>query len=94
MGEIIWTPDPQRIDRLRSKHRCVSSVWSAPLDELRARLLAIEICMILLPIAVPQDRLIVHQHTKRSNFIAHVGADKLQGAQQMAARLGFELDRG
>lgn len=93
VGEIIWTPDAQRIDRLRAKYRSASSVWSAPLEALRARLLADDICMIFLLIDVPQDRLMAYQHTKRSNFITHVGVDKLHGAQQMAERLGFELDR-
>jgi hydroxymethylpyrimidine pyrophosphatase-like HAD family hydrolase len=93
VGEIIWTPDPGRIDRLRQKYRSASLVWSAPLDELRSRLLAEEICMIFLLIDAPRDRLMAYQHSKRSNFITHVGVDKLHGAQQMATRLGIDLER-
>jgi hydroxymethylpyrimidine pyrophosphatase-like HAD family hydrolase len=93
VGEIIWTPDPQRIFALREKYRSASEVIATPFESLRARLLADEICMIFLLIDAPRDQLMAYQHTKRSNFITHVGVDKLHGAREMASRLDFELAR-
>jgi len=93
VGEWIWTPDPARVDAVRMKYRSAAQVLATSFEELRAQLLADPICMMFLLIDLPQDRLMAYQHTKRSNFITHEGVDKLHGAREMTARLGFELDR-
>ena len=93
LGEWIWTPDPARAENVHAKYRSATHVLATPFEELRARLLAEQICMIFLLIDLPQDRLMAYQHTKRSNFITHKGVDKLHGAREMTARLGFDLDR-
>jgi hypothetical protein len=93
VGEWIWTPDAARVEALRVKYQSATKVLATSFEQLRARLLADPICMIFLLIDLPHDRLMAYQHTKRSNFITHVGVDKLHGARQLTARLGFELDR-
>ena len=92
-GEWIWTPAPDRRDDVKAKYRSATDVLATSFESLRARLLADQICMIFLLIDLPQDRLMAYQHTKRSNFITHKGVDKLHGAREMTAHLGFELAR-
>lgn len=92
-GEWIWTPDPARADALRAKYRSATGVLATSFEELRTRLLADPVCMVFLLIDLPEDRRMAYQHTKRSNFITHKGVDKLHGAREMTARLGFELDQ-
>jgi hydroxymethylpyrimidine pyrophosphatase-like HAD family hydrolase len=92
-GEWIWTPAPERVEALRAKYRSATDVLAISFEQLRARLLADSICMLFLLIELPQDRLMAYQHTKRSNFITHKGVDKLHGAREMAAHLGFDLAR-
>jgi hydroxymethylpyrimidine pyrophosphatase-like HAD family hydrolase len=91
LGEWIWTPDPSRVDAVRVKYGSATDVLATSLEELRSRLLADSICMIFLLIDLPQDRLMAYQHTRRSNFITHKGVDKLHGAREMTAQLGFDL---
>jgi hydroxymethylpyrimidine pyrophosphatase-like HAD family hydrolase len=90
-GEIIWTPVIERIPHLQQKYTSASSVISTSTDELANELLASPVCMILLLIDMPADRLMAYQHTSPSNFITHKGVDKLYGAEQMAALLDFKL---
>jgi hydroxymethylpyrimidine pyrophosphatase-like HAD family hydrolase len=90
-GERIWTPDPARVEALRAKYVSAAEVLATPFPDLRAALLAVPVCMVFLLIDLPQDRLMAYQHTKRSNFITHKGVDKLHGAREMVARLGFDL---
>jgi hydroxymethylpyrimidine pyrophosphatase-like HAD family hydrolase len=91
-GEIIWTPDPGRIEALQKKYLSASSVISTPVKELEEQLQSQSVCMILLLLDLPSDTLMAYQHTKRSNFITHKGVDKLYGARQMADALKFSLD--
>ena len=90
-GEIIWTPDEQRIPHLQKKYTSASSVISTNLDQLASLLLADPVCMILLLVDVPSDKLMAYQHTRRNNFITHDGVDKLFGTEQMAKLLNFRL---
>jgi hydroxymethylpyrimidine pyrophosphatase-like HAD family hydrolase len=90
-GEWIWTPVPERAEAVRAKYRSATGVPSTSFDELRARLHGQPLCMIFLLIDLPQDRLMAYQHTKRSNFITHIGVDKLHGAREMATHLSFDL---
>lgn len=90
-GEIIWTPLAINIPYLQEKYRSASSVVSTGFNELNDMLLAKPVCMILLLIEVPSDRLMAYQHTQRNNFITRTGVDKLYGAGQMGGLLGFDL---
>ena len=90
-GEIIWTPDPARVDAARAKYRSASEVFSGEVAEVEARLREREICMIFLLVEVPQDRLMAYQHAKPSSFVTHGGIDKLAGTERLAAALGFDL---
>jgi len=90
-GEIIWTPDPQRIPHLQIKYPSASTVMSIPLADLATELLHNSVCMILLLIDIPADRLMAYQHTRRSNFISHRGVSKLFGAEKIAELLNIDL---
>jgi len=90
-GEIIWTPVAENVAMVQEKYKSASTVYSAPLSELKDELLRQDICMIFLLINIPQDQLMAYQHTKRSNFFTHRGVDKEFGAEQIAKHLGFDL---
>jgi hydroxymethylpyrimidine pyrophosphatase-like HAD family hydrolase len=90
-GEIIWTANAERIPHLQQKYTSASSVTSTSLEDLGKELLSKPICMILLLIDIPADRLMAYQHTKQNNFITHRGVNKLYGAEKMASLLQFDL---
>jgi hydroxymethylpyrimidine pyrophosphatase-like HAD family hydrolase len=91
MGEIIWTPVPEKVQPVKEKYRSASAVTAVEFAKLREQMRSEEICMIFLLINAPQDRLMAYQHTKRSNFFTRRGVDKLFGAQAIATRLGIDL---
>lgn len=91
-GELIWTPDPARVDATRAKYVSASEVWSGPVAALRDRLAGREHCMIFLLVDAPGDTLMAYQHVRPRHFVTHVGVDKLAGAERLAAALGFALD--
>jgi hydroxymethylpyrimidine pyrophosphatase-like HAD family hydrolase len=92
-GEIIWTPDERRIPHLQAKYRSATSVISTTLDQLANQLLSKPVCMILLLVDLPSDKLMAYQHTGRSNFVTREGVDKLFGTEQMAKLLNFNLSQ-
>lgn len=91
LGEIIWTPAPDRIESLRTKYLSASKIVSCDLPRLRESLLEREICMLFLLVEVEEDRLMAYQHAKRSSFVTREGVDKLSGAREITARLGLDL---
>jgi hydroxymethylpyrimidine pyrophosphatase-like HAD family hydrolase len=91
VGEVIWTPVPERVLEVKEKYVSASSVTAVELDTLHAQLLAADVCMIFLAVDIPEDQRMAYQHTQRNLFITHAGVDKLQGARVMAERLGVEL---
>ena len=91
IGELIWTPDPQRIVPLQLKYRSASEVFSGPVATLRERLFAGEVCLVFLLHEVPADRRMAYQHTERTRFVTHRGVDKRYGSEQIARRLGIDL---
>ncbi len=91
-GEIIWTPVAERIPHLQKKYSSASSVISIPLNELANELLKNPVCMMLVLIDLPNDKLMAYQHTKRSHFVTHKGVDKLHGAGKIAGLLNFDLE--
>ncbi|MCU0759691.1 MAG: hypothetical protein MUF07_10935 [Steroidobacteraceae bacterium] len=90
-GEIVWTPDPARVPALRERYRSASEVFAAPLRELRERLLARELCMLLLLVEAEAGRLMAYQHVQPRRFHTAPGVDKLHGARVVAGLLGVEL---
>jgi hydroxymethylpyrimidine pyrophosphatase-like HAD family hydrolase len=90
-GEIIWTPLEEKVPAVKGKYLSASTVYAASGEQLKADLLAQEICMIFLLIDIPQDKLMAYQHTKQSNFFTRAGVDKRFGAEQIAQHLGFDL---
>jgi hydroxymethylpyrimidine pyrophosphatase-like HAD family hydrolase len=90
-GEIIWTPDPARVDATRAKYRSASEVFCGSVAELEARLTEREVCMVFLLVDLPQDRLMAYQHARPSSFVTHAHVDKLAGAERLAKALGFDL---
>ncbi|MDQ3013758.1 MAG: HAD hydrolase family protein [Acidobacteriota bacterium] len=91
IGEVIWTPVPEKVIPIKEKYASASSVTAVEFPKLRDQMLSEDVCMIFLLIEVEQDKLMAYQHTKRANFFTRKGVDKLFGAQQMAAALGFDL---
>ena len=91
MGEIIWTPLPEKVIPVKEKYLSASSVTAVEFPKLHTQMLAEDVCMIFLLIDAPEDQLMAYQHTKRSNFITREGVDKLFGAQRMAEVLDFDL---
>ncbi|CAG1012231.1 hypothetical protein BURC_00135 [Burkholderiaceae bacterium] len=92
IGELVWTPDPQRIVPLQLKYRSASEVFSGPVAMLRERLFAGEVCLVFLLHEVPADRRMAYQHTERTRFVTHRGVDKRHGSVQIARRLGVDLE--
>ncbi|MGZ8553659.1 MAG: hypothetical protein ACXWV8_09660 [Chitinophagaceae bacterium] len=90
-GEIIWTPDPGKIPHLQKKYTSASTVMSMPLGDLVSELLSNPVCMLLLLVDFPGDKLMAYQHTRRSHFITHHGVDKLFGAEKMAGFLNIDI---
>jgi hydroxymethylpyrimidine pyrophosphatase-like HAD family hydrolase len=91
-GEIIWTPDPQRIPHLQQKYTSASSVISISLNELLTELLKNPVCMMLVLVDIPSDKLMAYQHTKRHHFVTHKGVDKLSGTGKIAGLLQFDME--
>ncbi len=91
IGEIIWTPVPEKVMTVKEKYTSASAVTAVEFDKLREQLLQEEFCMIFLLIDIPQDKLMAYQHTKRSSFFTHKGIDKLSGARSIASHLGIDL---
>jgi len=91
-GEVIWTADPQRIPHLQKKYSSASSVISLDMERLEEELLASPVCMILLLIDFPADKLMAYQHSSRNNFFTHANVDKKFGAEKIATLLNFDLE--
>jgi hydroxymethylpyrimidine pyrophosphatase-like HAD family hydrolase len=92
MGEIIWTPLPERVLEVKERYVSASSVTAVELPKLRDQLLAEEICMIFLLIEVLPDPKMAYQYTQRNNFFTTKGVDKLSGAEHIAQAIGFKLE--
>lgn len=90
-GELVWTPRADRVAALREKYGSATEVRAGSLDGLRASLLRDGACMLSVVVDVPADRLMAYQHTDPSGFLTAPGVDKLSGAREAAARLGFDL---
>lgn len=90
-GELIWTPDPARVEAVRSKYASASEVFAGPVEELESRLRERDVCMIFLLVEIPQDRLMAYQHARPSSFVTHSGVDKLAGCARLATALDFDL---
>lgn len=92
-GETVWTPHPGRVAALRARYGSASDVRSTSVAALRDMLLAEGACMLSLVVDLPADRRMAYQHADPSGFITAPGVDKLTGAREAAARLGFDLDQ-
>ncbi len=90
-GEVIWTPDPQRIEHVQRKYVSASRVFSGSVESLDEALHAQALCMVFLLIDAPEDRLMAYQHTQRTRFVTHRGIDKRHGGLALAAALGVSL---
>jgi len=92
-GERIWTPRPERVGALRAKYVSASAVDATPLLTLHDRLLSHGATMLSVLVDLPEDRRMAYQHANPNRFITAAGVDKLSGARDAAARLGFALDQ-
>ena len=92
MGEIIWTPVPEKVEYVKDKYRSASAVSAVELEKLQEQLHAEEICMIFLLIERGADDLMAYQHSKPSSFFTTKSVDKLTGAKAAADYIGFEME--
>ena len=92
IGEVLWTPVPENVARLKQKYSSASSVTAIEFEKLRRQLLSEDICMVFVLINIAQDKLMAYQHTKRSNFFTTAGVDKFYGARKIADHLGVNLE--
>jgi hydroxymethylpyrimidine pyrophosphatase-like HAD family hydrolase len=90
-GEIVWTPEPARVDALRAKYVSATEVVAGPIEVLRRSILSHEVCMLSILVDIPEDRRMAYQHVSPSQFFTARGVDKLSGAREAAAHFGFEL---
>lgn len=91
LGERIWTFRPERVAAVAAKYPSASAVEAGDAAALRRAWSEHALCMALLLVDVPQDRLMAYQHAERERFVVHAGVDKLSGARRIAARLQVEL---
>lgn len=91
VGEVIWTPLPDKVLEVKEKYVSASSVTAVALTKLREQLHSEDICMIFLLVDAPEEKLMAYQHAQRSSFFTRPGVDKLSGAREIASRLGFDL---
>ena len=93
LGERIWAFRPDRLDAVRARYpsAAAEAVEAGSLEALRAAWSHHEICMALLLLDVPGERLMAYQHAERERFLTRAGVDKLHGARLIAERLQVEL---
>ncbi len=91
MGEIIWTPVPERVLPVREKYRSASAVTAVDFAKLRDQMHGEEVCLVFVLIDAPHDRLMAYQHADRRSFTTSAGVDKLSGARRMAELVGADL---
>jgi hydroxymethylpyrimidine pyrophosphatase-like HAD family hydrolase len=91
IGEVLWTPIPENVARLKQKYPSASSVTAIEFEKLQRQLLSEDICMFFILINIPEDKLMAYQHTQRSSFSTTAGVDKLHGARMIAEHLGVNL---
>lgn len=89
-GEVIWTPQPERLGHVRGKYPSATRVHAAKFDDLRREVSRDDICMMLLLVDEPGDKLMAYQHVRPSTFVTAQGVDKLYGWRHMAGRLGLD----
>lgn len=91
LGELIWTPNAERIDDIRGKYRSASEVFDGGIDRIAQCLRTHGACMLSILADAPEDQLMAYQHGNPNRFVTHEGIDKLSGARLAADRLGFDL---
>jgi hydroxymethylpyrimidine pyrophosphatase-like HAD family hydrolase len=91
LGEILWTPKPERVEGLKKKFVSAAVVKSTTFEKLVEDLYSKEICMMSLFIDRPEDMLMAYQHSKRNSFFTRRGVDKGSGLREMAKRLKISL---
>ena len=90
-GELIWTPDADRVEAVAAKYRSATRAFSSDVRAFGDTLLSQEMCMIFLLIDLPEDRRMAYQHTQRASFFTRAGVNKRTGAEAMARHLGIDL---
>jgi hydroxymethylpyrimidine pyrophosphatase-like HAD family hydrolase len=90
-GEIIWTPQSEKITELEDRYRSASAVVSTSLRQLRETLKKQEVCMIFLLVNAEGDRLMAYQHTNRHSYFTRKGVDKRYGVHKLARHLKISL---
>lgn len=90
-GEIIWTPDKEKVEETKKKYRSASHVYSGKLNTLHDHLLSEDICMIFL-LATKTDADVPYLQTNHKDFYTRRNVDKLYGAKKMISSLHRKID--
>jgi hydroxymethylpyrimidine pyrophosphatase-like HAD family hydrolase len=90
-GEVIWTPERNRVERLTERYLSASEVVAWEINELREKMHQSSPCMSLLLVDRPGDTLMAYQHKQPSTFFTSNGVDKAHGLVEMASTLGVSL---
>jgi hydroxymethylpyrimidine pyrophosphatase-like HAD family hydrolase len=90
-GEVIWTPERNRIPKLSERYLSASEVVSWEVNELREKVHEARPCMSLVLVDRPGDTLMAYQHNQPSTFYTSQGVDKSRGLTEMAETLGVSI---
>jgi hydroxymethylpyrimidine pyrophosphatase-like HAD family hydrolase len=90
-GEIIWIPTLARYDETKKKYQSACEIIAVPVDELERRLLAEDICMMMLLVDMPHDQRMAYQHHNPSDFFTKAGVSKSFGTRELARKMNISL---
>lgn len=90
LGEVVWTPDCERMAHVRHKYLSASEVLCGDIERLRRRLMQRDMCMVFLLVEHPRDELMAYQHVRPSDFITSANVDKRDGLCRLAAHMGAD----
>ena len=90
-GEIIWTPEKEKVSEIKAKYRSASHVYSTNIQSFKEDLEAEDISMIFL-LATIMDANASYLHTNHKNFYTRQNVDKLHGAKKIISYLDREIE--
>jgi hydroxymethylpyrimidine pyrophosphatase-like HAD family hydrolase len=91
-GEVIWTPERNRIEKLSKKFLSATEVVAWEIGELHEKMKSAEPCMALVLVDRAGDTLMAYQHNRPSTFYTSEKVDKRSGLSHMAEVLGISLE--
>ena len=90
-GEIIWMPHESNTEDVFRRYKTSSRIGFWSTAELKEIMLENEVCMAVLLVNHPKDKLMAYQHNKPSSFFTSKGISKSAGLKNMANILDISL---